>query len=75
MASARRFVVLFLLVLSIVQLLMAANAARVLKEEYQVITTRAGFVFESKPKGFGPSSDPSGCHHGPGGDGGDCPMN
>ncbi|KAI0507297.1 hypothetical protein KFK09_013419 [Dendrobium nobile] len=49
------------------------EAARILKREQILITTRAGFIFESKPKGSGPGSGPSNCHHGPGGGNGVCP--
>ncbi|KAL0917235.1 hypothetical protein M5K25_012284 [Dendrobium thyrsiflorum] len=82
MASTRRGLRLVPLVLSFAWLLMGSNifrappmaeATRVLKDVRYIITTRAGLVFESKPKGSGPGSEHSCYHHGPDGGSGICP--
>ncbi|KAI0507300.1 hypothetical protein KFK09_013422 [Dendrobium nobile] len=84
MASMKRDLGLVLLAFSFAWLLIGsgilrgasmAEATRVLKEERYFIKTRAGFVFESKPKGSEPGSGPSGCHHGTGGGSGKCTPN
>ncbi|KAI0498919.1 hypothetical protein KFK09_019817 [Dendrobium nobile] len=69
-----------LLLVSFLVLLMASGgglrpveAARVFREDLQVITRRLEFVFESKLKGPQLESGTSGCHHGPGGGNGTCP--
>ncbi|KAG0451711.1 hypothetical protein HPP92_026068 [Vanilla planifolia] len=50
-----------------------ATAIRTSGEDWVIIRSSPGFVYESKPKGIGPSSGPSNCHHGPGGGPGVCP--